>query len=84
MIRDVNKEKRYLWCQQQLVNGGDFSDFIWTDECTVIIERKRKTYRRFGQPRRLKSKPKHPLKVHIWGGDFNEGGNKIGYVYRKS
>ena len=67
MIRDVNKEKRSLWCQQQLVNGEDFNDFIWTDECTVI-ERKRKTYRRYGQPRRLKPKPKHPLKIHVWGG----------------
>ena len=34
---------------------------------TVIIERKRKTYRRAGHPRVLKPKPKHPLRIHIWG-----------------
>lgn len=66
-----------MWCQQQLVNGEDFSDVIWTDECSVMIERKRKTYRRVGQPRRLKPKPKHPLKIHIWGGISMKGATKL-------
>lgn len=66
LIRNVNKEKRLLWCHQQTVNSEDFSDVIWSDECSVIIERK--TYRRVGHPRKLKSKAKHPLKIRIWGG----------------
>ena len=66
MIRDNNKWKRILWCGQQIVNGENFKDVIWSDECSVMIERKRKTCRRIGQPRKFKPKPKHPLKVHIW------------------
>jgi len=77
MIREVNKQKRYLWCQQQLANSEDFSDVIWSDECSVVIERKRKTCRRVGQPRKLKPKPKHPLKVHIWGGISMKGATRL-------
>ena len=74
---DINKVKRSLWCQQQLVNCENFSDVIWTDECSVIIDRKRKSYRRVGYPSRLKPKPKHPLKVHIWGGISMKGATKL-------
>ena len=77
LIRVVNKVKRSLWCQQQLVNCEDFSDAIWTDECSVMIERKRKSYRRAGYPARLKPKPKHPLKVHIWGAISMKGATKL-------
>lgn len=69
--------KRSLWCQQQLVNREDFTRVIWTDECSVIIERKRKTYRRIGQPRKLKPKPKHPLKLHVWGGISMRGATPL-------
>ena len=67
MIRNANKEKRFSWCCQQLANKVDFKEVIWSDECTVMIERKRKSYSRVGHPRKLKPKPKHPLKIHIWG-----------------
>jgi len=50
-----------------------FSDVISMDECSVIIEIKRKTYRRIGQPYKLKLKPKYPPKVHIWGGISMKG-----------
>ena len=30
-------------------------------------DRKRKSYRRVGHSRKLKPKPKHPLRIHIWG-----------------
>lgn len=77
VIRDINKVKRSLWCQQQLANRQDFTDVIWTDECSVIIERKRKSYRRIGQPRKLKPKPKHPLKLHVWGGISMRGATPL-------
>ena len=73
MIREENKWKRLLWCLQQTINSEMFKDVIWSDECTVMIERKRKTCRRVGQPRKLKPKPKHPLKVHIWGATSTKG-----------
>ena len=73
MIRQENKWKRLLWCLQQTINCENFKDVIWSDECTVMIERKRKTCRRAGHPRKLKPKPKHPLKVHIWGAISTKG-----------
>ena len=73
MIRENNKWKRLLWCLQQTGNGEKFKDVIWSDECTVMIERKRKTYRRVGKPRKFKPKPKHPLKIHIWGAISTKG-----------
>ena len=74
IIRNANKEKRYLWCHQQTVNNEDFKDVIWSDECTVMIERKRKSYRRLGHSRKLKPKPKHPLRMHVWGGGISMKG----------
>ena len=61
MIRENNKWKRLLWLQQT-INGEKFKDVIWS-ECSMMIERNRKTCRRVGQPRKFKPKPKHPLKV---------------------
>lgn len=77
MIRHTNKEKRLLWCHQQLVNHEKFKDVIWSDECSVMIERRRKTNRRAGNPRKLKPKPKHPLKVHIWGAISMKGASPL-------
>jgi len=67
VIKENNKWKRLLWCLQQTANGEKFENVIWSDECGVMIEHKRKTCRRAGQPRKFKPKPKHPHKVHIWG-----------------
>ena len=67
MIRDVNKAKRLAWA---LANKDEtFEDVIWTDETSVQLE----THRRFccrkkGQKPRYKPQPKHPVKVHVWGG----------------
>lgn len=77
LIRECNKEKQHLWCLQQKVNNESFDNVIWSDECTVIIERKRTTYRRIGQPRRLKPKPKHPLKLHVWDAISMKGASPL-------
>jgi len=77
MIRENNKQKRLLWCLQQRINCEKFKDVIWSDECTVAIERSRRTSRRKGQPRKFKPRPKHPLKVHIWGAISMKGASKV-------
>ena len=77
MIRESNKQKRHLWCRQQKVNDEKFKDIIWSDECTVMIERKRATYRRAGRPQKFKPKPKHPLKVHVWGAISTKGASSV-------
>ena len=37
--RDINKEKRLIWCEQLKANNDKFLDVIWTDECTVELQR---------------------------------------------
>ena len=77
LIREVNKEKRLKWCQD-LCPNDDFENVIWTDECSVHLERhSRHCFRKRGQPKKLKPKPKHPLKVHLWGGISCRGATNI-------
>jgi transposase len=58
-IREVNKQKRLLWCQENL--NTDFANVIWTDETTVQLENHRRFCRRkHGQ----KPRPKPRLVMH--------------------
>ena len=77
MIRDVNKEKRLTWCRRYSKRKDDFRNVIWSDECTVQIDTKRKCSKRIGQPKPLRPKPKHPAKVHIWGAISMRGASPI-------
>ena len=72
MISDVNKEKRMTWCLDHVAEGDlELSDVIWTDESSIQLESHRKTvYQKRGQPIRLAGRPKHPPKIHVWGGNF--------------
>ena len=46
-----------------------FDNVIFTDECTVAMESNLKlSFRRWWEPPKLKGKPKHPYKVHVWAG----------------
>ena len=76
LIRDPNKEKRVQWAKECL--GDSFENVIRSDEITVQIE----THRRFccrkkGQKPRSKPRPKHPIKVHVWGGISWQGATKV-------
>ena len=78
ILREVNKVKRLEWCKQQLENEEDFSDIIFTDECTVQLDHhSRICFRKKGDQRALKRRAKHPVKVHIWGGISYKGATKI-------
>ena len=78
LIREVNKEKRLLFALQLIKDKENFGDIIWSDECSVQLERhSRRCYRRKGKPKSLKPKPKHPYKVHIWGGISCRGATKL-------
>ena len=47
----------------------DFKDVIFTDETTVQLENhSRLCFRKHCEPRNLKQRPKHPIKIHLWGG----------------
>ena len=74
LIRDQNKVKRKEWCQRQLGRGETFDDVIFTDECTVQLNHHG---RKENEPRALKQRPKHPAKIHIWGGISKRGATCI-------
>ena len=66
LVKDVNKPKRVHHCLNILYNGDTFNDVIFTDECSVKIERyTRRSFHKVGQQRRVKGQPKHPLKVRF-------------------
>ena len=78
LIRIANKEKRKEWCVRMLETEEDFHDVIFTDESSIQLETHRKRcYRRKDAPRKLKPRPKHPPKVHVWGGISNRGPTNI-------
>lgn len=79
LISERNQEKRVEFCRQLIENNDlEFSDVIWTDECSVQLESHRKvTYHRIGEPARMCSRPKHPAKVHVWGGISKKGATAI-------
>ena len=67
LIRTVNKKKQLHFAQKYL--GENFSDIIFTDECSIQAESHRRfCCRKKGEPPKNKPKPKHPVKVHIWAG----------------
>lgn len=74
LIRDNNKQKRVDWCHKCIDEDERFANVIWTDECTVQLDPHRKSCsRRKGMPKPLKPRPKHPQKIHIWGGISMKG-----------
>ena len=78
LIREANKEKRKKWCKIQLDNNEQFQNVVFTDECTVQLDHHgRLCFRKQKQPRSLKQRPKHPAKVHIWGGISMRGATRL-------
>ena len=78
LIRDNNKSKRLVWCEQQIVNKEKFVNVVFVDESTVQLDHHgRLCFRKQKQARTLKPRPKHPAKVHIWGGISARGATRI-------
>ena len=78
LIREVNKLKRKEWCQKQIDKNEKFKNVLFTDECTVQLDHHgRLCFRKEKEPRVLKPRPKHPAKVHIWGGISARGATRI-------
>ena len=64
LIRNVNKQKRFEWAQQNI--GDNFDDVIWSDESSIQLDcHRRYCCRKEGQRPRPKPRPKHPTKVHV-------------------
>ena len=68
LIRNENKLKRLHFAL--LHQDMEFLEkCVFTDECTIQLDtHKKRSYRKEGQRPKLKPKPKHPIKLQIWGG----------------
>lgn len=78
LIREANKQKRVDWCMKCLQDEDYFDDVIFSDESTVALEKHGKiTFRKKGQPSKLKARAKHPVKVHVWAAISNKGASSV-------
>lgn len=67
-----------IWSQEQLRTKEEFRDVIFTDETTVQLEQhSRICFRKRLQPRLLKQRAKHPIKIHVWGGISLRGATRV-------
>ena len=61
LVKDVNKPKRVHHCLNILYNGDTFNDVIFTDECSVKIERyTHRSFHKVGQQRQVKANQNTP------------------------
>ena len=79
LIREQNKAKRLeWWCWNCIRSDDHFEDVIFSDKSTVALEMHGKlTFRRLKQPHRLKPRPKHPAKIHIWAAISCRGASSV-------
>ena len=78
LVRVVNKQNRLAWCQERIDEKDNFKDVIWSDECSVQLDHHgRLCFRKVKQPRKLKPRPKHPPKVHIWAAISKRGATSV-------
>ena len=78
LIRETNRAKRLEFCLKCVEDNEQFDDVIFTDECSVHMEKHAKLCfrRRWEQPK-LKGRAKHPFKVHIWAGISKRGATRV-------
>ena len=78
LIREQNKQKRIDFCRKLLRERDSFKDVVFTDEAMIQLKpAHRKSYHRKGQPRKYRGKPKHPVKVFVWGGISKRGATNV-------
>ena len=78
IVRDLNKRKRFLWCRYLKDTNERYENIVFTDECTVQLERhSRLCFRKQRQCRLLKPRAKHPVKIHVWGGISSRGATNV-------
>ena len=78
LIREANRDKRLQFCLKCLEENEQFEDVIFTDECSVHMEKHTKLcFRRMWEQPRLKGRAKHPFKWHIWAGISKIGATRV-------
>ena len=78
LIREANRTKRLDFCLNCVEEDEQFDDVIFTDECSVHLEKHAKICfrRRWEQPK-LKGRAEHPFKVHVWAGISKRGPTRL-------
>ena len=67
-----------IWCKEQQRVHEQFDNVLFTDESTIQLDlHSRLCFRRHLQPRVLKQRAKHPIKVHVWGGISKRGATNV-------
>ena len=78
LICVANQEKRLVFAEKVLKENEQFNDIIFTDECSIQLDRHaRLCFRKKNQPKKLKGKVKHPIKLHVWAGITKRGPTSI-------
>ena len=78
LIHEPNRVRRLEFAMKCLEDRESFSDVIFTDECSVHMENHAKlSFRRKWEPPKMKGRPKHPYKVHVWAGISKRGATKV-------
>ena len=74
MIRDANRLKRIEFANHLIDSNDQLQDVIFTDETSVQLNNNvGVSYRKSNAARLMKPKPKHPLKVHVYGAISRRG-----------
>ena len=59
-------------------SGDPLHNVSFSDECSISLQSYHRTCIRMAdKPTKRKPKPKHPFKVHVWGGISRHGATKI-------
>ena len=79
MIRESNQLKRIEFCSRLIDTNDALDDVIFTDETSVQLNQNvNVSYRKKRSAvRAMKQKPKHPLKVLVYGAISRRGPMKI-------
>ena len=78
LIREPNRVKRLEFCLQCEEDGETFDNVIFTDECSVHMEKHAKlSFRRKWEQPKFKGRAKHPYKVHVWAGISKRGATRV-------
>ena len=78
LVTNKNKKIRKEFCLDLISRNEDFHDVIFSDESTIMLNQ----YNHYGfKPKDSMDtclpKPKHPLKLHVWGGISRRGATNL-------
>ena len=78
LIREPKRVNRLEFSEKCLQENKQFDNVIFTDECSVLLEKHSKLcFRRKWEPPKLKGRPNLLIKVDIWAGISKRGPTKL-------